>query len=320
MSKTRIALLPLVLCLAVVLVGCAGAGLSWLLPFLVGQAAESSKLVISPSNPTVPPGAKVRFNVKAYSLLGNPVPFTGVEQWSVDANVGTIDSRTGEFTALATIKSVTAGMVSVRVTGLSGSNTASTLVTVDPNITQTIVALSVFPESLTLAQGQQMRFLALPTDASGAAVTDASLLWATGDPTIATIDNTGLLTALPTGATENRTTTVRVIAEKDADELEQTVQVTVKPPTALGEIAALAVSPSNVKLYTGDSLRFVVVGSDANGNFVPVTTARWAATGNIGTISATGVFTAGAIPAIGTVTVTDGSLQPVEAQVTVVAP
>ena len=319
MKKTRVAMLSVLLCLIVVIVGCAG-GVGWLLPLLVGQAAQSDRLVISPASPTVPPAAKVNFNVKAYSLLGNPVPITGLQSWSCDANVGGIGSSSGAFTAISSASSVQTGMVRVTVRGLTGSGTsASTLVTVDPAAAATLVALSLFPESLTLAQGQQMRFVAVPTNTSGAFVSDTDLLWTTSDPSAGTIDSTGLFTAATSDTAEDQTCNVRVIAGKDGVQLERTVEVTVKPPTSLGAIAALVLSPANVTVCAGADLRFVVVGADENGNFVPVTGATWSVTGSIGTVSSAGVLTAGSILATGTVTVTSGSVQSVAATVQVVA-
>lgn len=321
MTRTRVVSLAVLLCLTLVLAGCAGSALSWLLPLLVGQAAESSRVIITPANPTVPPGGKINFNVRSYSILGNPVPIVGTAVWSVTGAIGTIGSSSGEFTAFSTIDHRTSGVVTVNVRSFSGSTaSASTQVTVDPAVGGELVALSVFPEALTLAQGQQMQFVAVPTDANGVLVTEnVTILWPAVDPTFGTMTTTGLFTAASSGSNNERTVQLQFTARKGTAQVSTTVPVTVKPPTTVGSVAAVVVAPSNVKLYTGDSLQFVVVASDKDGNFVPVTDATWETTGNIGTISSSGVLTAGQAPATGTVAVTSGTKQHAEANVQVVA-
>jgi len=66
----------------------------------------------------------------------------------------------------------------------------------------------------------------------------------------------------------------------------------------------VVVSPSVTEVVVGETLQFSATAVDRYGNEIPGSTFTWQVTGGIGTISASGLFTAGTVPGVGTVKAT----------------
>lgn len=117
-------------------------------------------------------------------------------------------------------------------------------------------SLSISPSELRFeALGDTARLVAEVRDQDGQVVSGGAVTWESGDPAVATVDATGLATAVANG-------TVSITATAEAASGAATVTVD-------QVVAALDVSPSTVSLALDDSLRLAVEASDANGH--PVT-------------------------------------------------
>ena len=112
-----------------------------------------------------------------------------------------------------------------------------------------------------------------------------------------TISATGLFTASSTAGTFLNT--VKATANGIASTF---ATVTVLP----GALATLTVTPNPASVAAGATRQFTAVGTDAAGNVVPVSP-TWSVVGGGGTIDATGLFTAGAVPGTYTNTVSASS-------------
>jgi hypothetical protein len=152
------------------------------------------------------------------------------------------------------------------VHGISNAGTLSAIV-VSPN-----------PQSLQVSASQQ--FTAVGSDFSGASV-PIEPVWSvvSGGGTIAA---GGMFTA----GTAPGTYASTVMATSGNKTATATVVVTVGP------LASITVTPNPQSLAQGGTQQFVAVGKDASGNVVQFTP-TWSVVANGGSISSTGLFTAG---------------------------
>ncbi|HKA01760.1 MAG TPA: Ig-like domain-containing protein [Candidatus Solibacter sp.] len=175
------------------------------------------------------------------------------------ATGGTI-SNTGLFTAGQTAGSFT-------VTATSAADTTKKA-TATVTVQAPVVSVSITPTTATLQTGATQQFNASVTGSSNAAVT-----WsATGG----TISNTGLFAAGQTTGSFTVTATSAADTTKSAS-----ATVTVQAP-----VVSVSITPTTATLQTGVTQQFsaTVTGSSN-------TAVTWTATG--GTISSTGLYTAG---------------------------
>ena len=208
----------------------------------------TTSLSIGPSQVTLLPGATQQYTAN---------PATGVSWTSTG---GTI-SATGLYTA----GTATGGYT---VTATSASGTATATVTISTTGSQTIT-----PTTVTLAPGGTQLFTATP----------AAVTWSTSDPS-GSITTAGLYTAGATAGTYTVTATG----------LNGTASATVTVSSSTNPTVSLAIGPSQVTLQPGSTQQFTAY---------PATGVTWTATG--GTISANGLYTAGAT--VGNYTVTSTS-------------
>ncbi|WP_420615296.1 Ig-like domain-containing protein [Candidatus Palauibacter sp.] len=138
-------------------------------------------------------------------------------------------------------------------------------------------SISISPSVLRFeALGDTARLVAEVRDRNGEVVRSARVTWESGDPSVATVDATGLATAV-----RNGTASIAAAAEGASGTAEVTVDQVV---------AALEVSPSSVDLALEDSLRLRVEAADANGHPVTDFGLVWRSTDeSIATVDATGL-------------------------------
>ncbi len=148
-----------------------------------------------------------------------------------------------------------------------------------------LATIVVSPNPATLAVNGTQQFTAVGKDFAGTTVTFT--------PTWSVVAGGGAISAsgLFTAGTTPGTFTSTVKATSGDISGTATVIVTVGP------LATIVVTPNPVTLAVGATQQYVAVGKDAAGNVVPVTP-TWAAVAGGGSISSTGLFTAGT--AVGT--------------------
>jgi hypothetical protein len=193
--------------------------------------------------------------------------------WSVVAGGGAINA-TGLFTA-GTLAGPFVGTVKATVGGISGLAN----VTILPGALASIV-LTPGPTSMVISTTQQ--YTAVGKDASNNTVT-ITPVWsvvASGG----TIGTTGLFTA----GTLAGVFTGTVKATSGAISATSTVTVTA------GALASIAVTPAQVVLTQGGTRQYAAVGKDASNNVVAITPV-WSVVASGGTVSASGLFTAGSV-------------------------
>jgi Ice-binding-like len=249
-------------------------------------AGVIATITVVPSPVTLAVTATQQFIAVAKDAGGNIVQFTPT--WSVVAGGGSIDA-TGNFTAGGAPGTYT-NTVQASNNGTKGF--ATVIVTLGP-----VASITVTPNPDTLIVGAKQQFVATGKDASGNVVVLAAVWSVVANG--GTVDVNGMFTA---GATPG-TFTNTVKATSGSLSGTATVVVTVGP------LASIKVTPNPDTLAINGAQQFTATGSDAAGNPVVITPV-WAVVAGGGTITATGLFTAGTISGTFTNTVqaTSGAL------------
>ena len=247
-----------------------------------------ASITVTPNPTTLAIGAPQQFVAVGKDAAGNVVQFTPT--WTVVNGGGTVTAA-GAFTA-GTLIGTYANTVQASSGGTSG--TATVIVTAGP-----LATIRVTPNPVTLSPGFTQQFTAVGTDASGNVVA-ISPVWSVTNGGGSIDASSGLFTAA--GATATYANTVR--ATSGAISGSATVTI------VTGPLASIIVTPNPVTLSPGATQQFTAIGTDANGNAVPIS-AVWSVVSGGGTIDAgTGVFTAGTLAGTfsNTVKATSGSV------------
>jgi hypothetical protein len=232
---------------------------------------------ITPNPQTLAINGTQQFSVVANDFSGASITVTPT--WSVVSGGGTITSA-GVFTA-GTVPSV----YSNTVLATSGSLSATATVIVVPG---PLASILVTPKPVTLNVNLSQQFTAIGLDAAGNLV-PLTPAWtvANGGGAIGTA---GLFTANSSPATYTNTVTATSGA------ISGTATVIVTP----GPLATITITPNPITMAIGPATQqFTAVGRDAGGNVVAFAP-TWGVVAGGGTISVTGLFTAG--PTVGTYT------------------
>ena len=172
-----------------------------------GEPTEVTSVTVTPSTPGILVGGTVRLSAQVVATGGASEALI----WSSsNTGVATV-SDTGLVTGVAT-GTATITATSVATPGVSGSATVT--VANAPAVN----GITVDPTTLTLEIGDEV-LVSVEVNAIGGA--DESVAWATDDDTVATVDATGVVTAVADG-----TATITVTSVFDTS-VEAEVEVTV---------------------------------------------------------------------------------------------
>ena len=146
-----------------------------------------SSITISPASVSIPEGKTARVSV---SINPADATYRDIEWSSTDTSVAIVDN-TGEITGLK------AGICKITATATDGSGIVGTCrVTVTPTVPATSITMNT--KSVTMLPGQTRTLSARnkPTKST------ESIIWASGDPSVATVSADGVVTARGQGNTE----------------------------------------------------------------------------------------------------------------------
>ena len=163
--------------------------------------------------------------------------------WASSATaVATVDAS-GLVTAVAN------GTATITATAGQASGTATV------TVAQAVSSVTAVPaEANFAALGDTLRLTAEAFDANGHTVAGAEFSWETNDDAVATVDATGLATAVANG-----TATITATA----GEASGTATVTVAQA-----VSSVTVAPDSATVVEGDTLRLAATATDANGHVV----------------------------------------------------
>ncbi|OYV71951.1 MAG: hypothetical protein B7Z74_06315, partial [Deltaproteobacteria bacterium 21-66-5] len=202
------------------------------------------------------------------------VAFPIAPTWAVVAGGGAINGA-GLFTA-GTVPGTFPNTVTASIGGISG--TATIIVKPGP-----LATITVTPSPVTLVVNGTQQFVAVGKDSSGNIVPFVptwSVVAGGG-----AIGAAGLFTAGGAVGTYTHTVQASNIGIKGF----ATVNV------IAGALASITVAPDPATLVVNGKQQFVAVGTDLNGNSVPIA-ATWSVVAGGGAVDSTGLFTAGTVP------------------------
>ncbi len=204
------------------------------------SARPVSAIIVSPSQLALTVGQTVRLSAQVTDGNGNVLSGRAVAFRSDNATIATV-ATDGTVTAIA------AGSTTIVVT--SEGRTASVNVVVSP---VPIASIRITPDAAALAVGQTTTLAASALDAGGRVLNGRALSWSSGSPSVATVSQEGVVTAVGVG-------TVVVLAQAEGQTAFATITVRAAP------IASVALAPSSNALTVGGSVDLTSTILDVNG-------------------------------------------------------
>ena len=231
-------------------------------------------------------GQYTTLSVSAVDPFGGPVSVTDVEWGTSDASVLSV--------AGGLVRGIAAGVA--QATATVDGQTGSATISVTP-YTSALQSLAILPDLATMNAGASLTFSVVGIDIGGATLSNLPVRYQAAG---GTIDPFGVYTAGTVSGT------YPIVAAEASSGLADTAWVTVagssSPPPPSSGISYILVTPQNAVLGPGASRQFDAVGVMADGSSVPIA-ATFSATG--GSVSQTGLYTAGSSPGQYTVVATD---------------
>ena len=165
---------------------------------------------VSPSAETIGLGGTLQLTAAGFNESGNAVAGAEFSWESSDAAIATVD-------ASGLVTGVAEGVA--MITASSGGTSATATITVI-SVTGRVASVLVAPPEATItALGDTLRLAALGFDENGHAVAGAVFSWMSGDRSVATVDERGLVTAVAEG-----TATITANVEASSGSAEITVR------------------------------------------------------------------------------------------------
>lgn len=149
-----------------------------------GQVAA---VIVSPSQATVNVAWSTTLSATARDGSGKPMPGAQIVWTSSDPAIATVSSN-------GVVTGVAPGSVDIIATSGSASGTASITVQLAP-----VDRIVVTPSNPSVGPGQTVQLSATLYDQQNNVLTGRSVTWTSGDPSKATVDGSGLVTALKKG-------------------------------------------------------------------------------------------------------------------------
>ncbi|HEY0263672.1 MAG TPA: Ig-like domain-containing protein [Granulicella sp.] len=203
-------------------------------------------LAIIPATNTITKGTTQQFTVTGTYTDGTTKDLTTLATWT-SSNPAVISITSGGLATGLTDGSAT-------LTATYQGQTASTAAIQDVAATTAVSGLSVVPTSARIALGTPEKLSAIASYADGShADVSSTATWTSADPTIATIDANGLVTAVGTG-------TVTLTGTIGGYQSQTTLIVT--PAT----LVSVAMSPTSADFAAGTPQKFSLIGTFSDGS------------------------------------------------------
>jgi hypothetical protein len=265
-------------------------------------------LVVTPDSASVSADSTRLFVATAHDADGNVAAYT--PKWSVRGGIGSVSdglfiaTTAGQGWVVASpplgIDSVGIGDpgVAAQAKGPSAAPLAdSARVTVTPGALARIV---VAPATATVSADSSLAFSAAGFDADGNALGAVLPVWSVSGA-IGSITTAGLFSPATAGSGG-------IVARQSGGSIADTADVTV----VAGALNSVAVSPSSGLVSPGDTIQFHLSGFDKFGNAVtiPPSAVEWSTSDASGSITTSGLYTAGTSlsPPVWSVTGKSGNL------------
>lgn len=267
--------------------------------FVPPPAPAPAVITITPQGPSLLVGTTQQLTGVVTTADGTVIPpLSAPITWTSSApSVATVST-----TGLVAAKAAGASTITAATAGYpSATRTTTVTVTALPTVTVPHMVL-IAPTTASVLVGATQQFTGTVLDSAGATISPApTVTWASSAPSVATINaTTGLATGVTagtvtiTGSTPNWPVATRVASLTVTAPPPPDTQPT-PPPPPTPVLATIVVSPTSKSLLATETQQFTAQGYDQRGalfSFTPT----WSVTAGGGTISSSGLFTAGATP------------------------
>ena len=203
-----------------------------------------------------------------YDSEGAAIPDAAIDWSSNDPLIATVDAD-GLVTAVSN--------GTTQITATSGSVSASATIVVD----QDAGGVTITPSSAMLMSiGETLQLEAVVYDSLGTAIPDAAIAWSSSDPSVATVDSDGLVTAVSNGTTQISAT---------FDDISSTAEISVMQISS-----SITITPDSAMLTSvGEMVQLEAVVYDSEGAAIPDAAIAWSNNDpSIATVDADGRVTA----------------------------
>jgi uncharacterized protein YjdB len=249
----------------------------------VTVAQEVTAVIVAPASLSLTALEETaQATANAHDANGHAVTGKAFTWQSSDEGVATV-STSGLVTAVAN----GAAVVTATTDGVSGN--------ADVTVSQEVAAVTVTPAATTItALGETVQLAAMAQDGNGNAVAGKTFTWASSDVDIATVSNSGMVTAVASGA---------AVVTAATGGMSGNAQVMVAQ-----QVAAVTVTPATVRLAAlGETVQLTANAQDANGNAVTAKIFTWVSSDErVATVNTSGLVTAVASGAAVVTATTDG--------------
>jgi uncharacterized protein YjdB len=247
---------------------------------LAPDVTEVERLEVTPPVLTMSEGGEATLIARVYGPDDELLPAAHVFWSTQDRAVVTVN-QVGLVTA------VSAG--TAQIAASSGGQSRTIAVTVSP---RPIALVRISPPAGNVVVGQTLTLQGEALDGTGAIIANRSLEWASTAPTIATVNNAGVVTGVTVGQTTISATGEGKVGTSIVSVL----------PTA---VASITIQPNGGTIPAGASLALTATPRDASGQPLAGRTIEWRSSSDaIATVSSLGLVTA---ISPGSVTVTASS-------------
>lgn len=231
----------------------------------VRQSVAALRLL--PASPSLVPGATLQFAPSAADANGNAVAGTTFSWSSSSTGVARVDAN-GLLTAVA------AGNATITVAAEGRTATAAVTVASAP-----VSAVKLSPSALALQPGQTAPLTATTLDAGGSPLTGRSVTWITSAAAVATVNASGIVSAVAPGT---------AVVTATSEGRSASVTVTVSPPA----VGSVALSRSTVSLEPGETVSVAATVLDASGGALAGRAVSWSSSApGVARVSESGAIT-----------------------------
>ncbi len=258
-----------------------------------GRAAVET-VEVAPTVASVAVGSSFTLLVEARDADGNQLEDRRAF-WAVEDPAIALVNESGRVTA----RKVGVVQVAASIEGKSGF--AQVTVTNTP-----VMSVVITPGNATILAGESVQFAAQPRDASGLPLSGRPVAWRSSAPTVATVNASGLVTALGAGA-------AIITAESEGKSALASVNVSAVA------VESVRLTPQTQVMVIGQSAQLQAQALDAAGNVLPGRVFTWTTNSPaVATVSTSGNV-AGVTAGTATITATSEG-KSAASTVTVVAP
>ncbi len=222
---------------------------------------------VSPASVSAQVGQTVQLSATTKDSAGAVLTGRAVSWSSSNPSVASV-SGSGLVTGLA------AGSATLTATSEGQSGTAAIAVTTVP-----VASVAVTPASAGIQVGQTAQLTATPKDGSGNALSGRIVTWASSNASVATVNASGLATAVAAGS-------AMITATSEGQSGTSSITVTNVP------VASVALTPASATIQVGQTQQLAATLKDASGNTLSGRAVSWSSSSpSVATVSGSGLVT-----------------------------